>query len=73
MERDPISADAARTINALRDTEAIKAVETLIERMIFEARVKNDTESRINVLRNQGEIKGLQRLLDYMRKPLPVR
>lgn len=49
----------------------LQNVLSLLEILIHEARVSNDTADGAAVINNQGIIQGYQRLKDYIVKPLP--
>ena len=48
-----------------------KSIAKLLELLINEVRVMNDTASDNDYRINQGEIRGYSRLLDYIEKGLP--
>ena len=71
MVKNPEKLEKIRLLNSLKETDTVAAAKRLAEIMISDARERNDTDGHCNVLRNQGEIRALQRFIDYISNPLP--
>jgi len=58
-------------INAHKGEPLCKSIVKLLELLINEVRVMNDTAGDVEYRINQGEIRGYSRILDYIEKGLP--
>ena len=69
MYLNPIKAAAVSEFRSIKLEEAGRKVITLLDILINEARIDNDTAPADAVLKNQGKIDALMTLLSYLQRP----